>query len=379
MMAKRVSARPDYKEEIDEFDLSKIVEISRNLYAVDQSVADLCQRAMSDRLPCGYAWTTITKSSEGWKLQDVDSDGKITTKEGQAQTGDVKSDVKRYHTPHMQVILDVLIDNFFNAPHRDKELNEYRDEHELGVELSRQRRTLEGMLYDDLDALNELRIRRRAALVKLTQDPMAGAIEVFLGTLQFEKAAYAIRTFREGSRSLLADLCARFGKTIWAGVVADLSNRDIIIVATYVKTVHTSFRKDLGNKKQFLEVFDFINCEDKDWRQQITMSLGKGRRVVLFLSLCPGNNRADRIEYIGSLSNSRLWVVDEADYGAHQKKQVDAMKQGVQDDDLLLLMTGTNPDIAVRQWADIRKFGTVSCTYGEALEQKSRTKLEMLK
>lgn len=372
-------ARLEYTKEIDEYDLSKVVEVSRNLYAIDQEVADLYHRAMEDSLPCGYSWTTIRHGEQGWELQDVNFDHKIATKDGQARTGDVKKRVQAFSTTHPQLILDVLIDPFFSAPHRDKELNEYRHNNEVDVEQDFQRRTIEGMVYDNLDAFRELRIRRRLALKKLTQNPMAGAIEVFLGTLQWDKLSYATRVFREGSRSLLADLCARFGKTIWAGAVADISGREIIVVATYVKTVHTSFRKDLGNKRQFLEVFDFVNCEDSDWRDQINRSLSNGRRVMVFLSLCPGSNRQDRIDYIGSLSNSKMWIIDEADYGAHQKKQVDALKQGVAEDDLLLLMTGTNPDIAVRRWADTRKFAEVSCTYGEALEQKKKTQLEMLK
>ena len=372
-------SRIDYKEEVDEFDLTKLVKVGRNLWAVNQEIADLFARAQKQKLPCGYAWTTVRQGDHGWELQDIDSEGRIGNKEGQAMTGDIKSRVKKFETIHPQLILDVLIDPFFAHPQQDKILNSERDENENGVELDKSKRSIEAMLYDDLDAFRELRIRRRQALQKLTKDPMAGAIEVFLGTLQWQKAAYAIRIFKEGARSLLADLCARFGKTIWAGVVADASERDIIVIATYVKTVHTSFRNDLGNKKQFLEVFDFVNCEDKNWQQQIERSIANGRRVILFLSLCPGSNRQDRINYIGSLPHSRMWIVDEADYGAHQKKQVDAMKQGVQDQDLLLLMTGTNPDVAVRRWADTRKFAEVSCTYGEALEQKKKTKREMLK
>lgn len=366
-----------YTDTVEEFDLSQIVEISRNLYAVNQTVADLYHSAMSDKLSCGYAWTTIKLTDNGWELQDIAGDGSIGTKEGQALTGDVKKRVQEYSTTHPQLILDVLIDPFFARPQQDKVLNEWRDDKEDGVEIDHTKRTIEAMLYEDLDAFQNLRINRRIALKKLTGNSMAGAVEVFLGTVQWWKAAAAIKIFKEGGRSILADLCARFGKTIWSGVVADMTGNQIVVVASYVKTVHTSFRQDFGDKKQFLQVFAHVNTEDKDWKEQIDAAIQRDKRVICYLSLCQGNNRQDRINYIGSLPLSRMWIIDEADFGAHQKKQVDALKQGVKDEDLLLLMTGTNPDVAVRQWADSRNFKDLVCTYSELLIQKNKTKSEI--
>jgi hypothetical protein len=375
----RKLATTSYKNtEQEEFDLTQVIELARNLYAVNQTVADLYNKAMAEKLPCGYVWTTIKLTDHGWILEDVTSAGEMGTKEGQALTGDVKHRVQDYnHTTHPQLILDVLIDPFFSKPQQDKVLMQWRDDKEDGVEIDHTKRTIEGMIYEDLEAFQNLRINRRVALKKLTGNPMAGAVEVFLGTTQWWKAAAAIRIFKEGGRSILADLCARFGKTIWSGVVADMTGSQVVVVASYVKTVHTSFRQDFGDKKQFLEVFAHVNTEDKDWKEQIDAAIKSGKRVICYLSLCQGNYRQDRINYIGSLLLSRMWIIDEADFGAHQKKQVDALKQGVKDEDLLLLMTGTNPDVAVRQWASSRNFKDLVCTYSELLIQKNKTKLEM--
>jgi len=361
----------------DDFDLTHVVELGTSLYAIDQTVADLYNEAMDKKMACGYAWTTIKITDSGWELQDITNDGEVGTKEGQALTGDVKKRVREYASTHPQLILDVLIDPFFEKPQQDKVLNKWRDENEDSVDLDNKKRTLEAMLYEDLESFQNLRINRRIALKKITGNQMAGAVEVFLGTTQWQKAAAAIRIFKEGGRSILADLCARFGKTIWSGVVADMTGSQIIVVASYVKTVHTSFRQDFIDKKQFLEVFVHINTEDKDWKEQIDIAIKDGKRIICYLSLCQGNNRQDRINYIGSLELTRMWIVDEADFGAHQKKQVDALKQGVKDEDFLLLMTGTNPDVAVRKWADSRKFQDLVCTYSELLIQKNKTKTEM--
>lgn len=368
-----------YTDTIDEFDLTQVVELARNLYAVNQTVADLYNKTMAEKLACGYVWTTIKLTDTGWELQDKNNSGEIGTKESQASTGDVKSRVKKFETTHPQLILDVLIDPFFAKDHSDKKLNEWRDEHEDGVDLDHKgKRSIESMKYEDLESFQHLRINRRIALKKITGNPMAGAVEVFLGTTQWWKAAAAIRIFKEGGRSILADLCARFGKTIWSGVVADMTGSQIVVVASYVKTVHTSFRQDFGDKKQFLEVFVHVNTEDKDWKDQIDAAIQSGKRVICYLSLCQGNNRQDRINYIGSLLLSRMWIIDEADFGAHQKNQVDALKQGVKDEDLLLLMTGTNPDVAVRKWTDSRNFKNLVCTYSELLLQKTKTIKEMI-
>lgn len=366
-----------YTDTIDEFELDQVVELSRNLYAVDQTVADLYRRAMENHLPCGYAWTTMRLTTDGWELQDVNSDGSIGTKEGQALTGDIKTRVKKFETTHPQLILDVLIDSFFATPQQDKILNDWRDEHEDGVELDKTKRTIEAMLYEDLDAFRELRVRRVEALQNITGDMLSGAVDVTLGTVQWVKANDVIHMIKQGNKSILADLCARFGKTIWSGVVADVSGCDIIVVATYVKTVFTSFRTDYSNKRQFLEQFVHINTEVSNWKQHLDSALSTGRRVILYLSLCQGNNRQDRINYVGSLSYSRMWIVDEADFGAHQKKQVDALKEGIKDEDILMLMTGTNPDVAVRRWADTRTFKDLSCTYAELLLQKKITQQQM--
>lgn len=359
-----------------EIDLSPI-EISSSFFAINQEVYDLYKKATDQRLPCGYAWTTIKLTDNGWELQDMTPDGRVGTKEGQARFGDIKSRIKSFETKHPQLLLDVLIDPHFETPHADKKLNEWRDEHEDGVQIDHSVRSIESMEYENLDAFEELRMRRRSALSMLTEDPLVGAIDLYLGTVQWNKAVDALELHQTGCRSILADKCPRFGKTTWSSVVADMTDVDIVVVTAYVKTVFTSFRTDLSNKKQFLQKYVHINTEEPNWKEKLSEALSKDMKAICYVSLCQGNNRQDRIDYIGSLNKSRYWIVDEADYGAHQKKQVDALKQGIKDQDYLMLMTGTSPDIAVRQWVNVRKFEELTTTYTELLLQKNATKKEM--
>jgi hypothetical protein len=62
--------------------------------------------------------------------------------------------------------------------------------------------------------------------------------------------------------------------------------------------------------------------------------------------------------------------VDEADYGAHKKGQFDALQTMVNNNDVLILMTGTNSDRASSEW-DIDLM--LSTTYFELLINKKES------
>jgi hypothetical protein len=340
---------------------SKLHQIDKNLFAADQEVFDLYKKAIERKLPSGYCWTTdeMIKNYE--------------TKEGQASTGDIRRRVKSYATTGRQIILDVIIDPFFKDDHKDKALNEWRDTHEVGVKLDKSKRTMEGMKYKNAESFGELKIRRLKALQQITKDPYAGSIECFLNTTQFNQLATAIKLYRNGSRKILADLCARFGKTIWSAAIGRILDVDIIIVSAYVKTVFASFGSDLIKYKQFANYLH-VKMEDADSQKQIKQAFKEGKRVIVYLSLCPGAQRDTRIQFLGKLKCSKFWIIDEADYGAHQPKQVAPLKEAIKDD-YLLIMTGTNADRAINHWDDT--FDIIGTTYLELLIQKAETQKEL--
>lgn len=342
-------------------DENKLVQIAPNLFAIDQLTADLILQAKARKLPAGYVWSTDEMANN------------FETKEGQAATGDVIGRVKAFATTGRQIILDVIIDPFFTTQHQDKVLNEWRSENETGVKLDKSKRTLEGMKYKNNDAFNELKIRRLEALTSLTKDPYAGAIECFLNTTQFATLAEAIKLYSSGSRKILADLCARFGKTIWSAAIGRMLGVDVTIVSAYVKTVFASFGSDLIKYKQFAG-YVHINMEDPEYQAKIKSAVKESKKVIVYLSLCQGSLRDTRIRFLGKLKCSKLWIIDEADYGAHQPKQVEPIKKAVSND-YLLIMTGTNADRAVNNWEEV--FDTIGVTYLELLIQKEETRKEL--
>jgi len=212
---------------------------------------------------------------------------------------------------------------------------------------------------------DDMKLRVNKLLAKLGQ-PL---IPAGLSTKQYEVAEEAIRLFGSGARVVLAELCARFGKTIWSGAVAVEQGADLVIVASYVKTVFTSFATDLTSFQQFAN-YAHIDTADADYQEQIEAALANGKKVFAYLSLANGSKRQERIDYLFDNKIEKLLIVDEADFGAHQIKQAQPLIDKIDETVYTIIMTGTNADRAATHWP---VDSIVSVTYPELLIQKKAT------
>jgi len=194
--------------------------------------------------------------------------------------------------------------------------------------------------------------------------------EVTLSTAQYDDAVQLVEWVGKGYKRILAELAARYGKTIWSSVVAMETGFDLTIVTSYVLTSFTSFKNDIRKFQQFQEV-EVVDMGVDGYDKLIPQYLNQGRKVFAFLSLHKGGKRDVRMSFLRSLNLPKLWIVDEADYGAHTKSQVDVLKKTITEEDTLLLMTGTNADRASADW-EIDKM--LSTTYFELLTNKSESK-----
>lgn len=196
-----------------------------------------------------------------------------------------------------------------------------------------------------------------------------------LSTKQYEVADEVIDLFNQGSRIILAELCARFGKTIWSGAVAVEQDVDLVIVASYVKTVFTSFAGDLTSFQQFSN-YAHVDTSDAEYQAKINDALANGKKVFAYLSLCNGDLRQERINFLFGAECSKMLIVDEADFGAHTENQALPLVEKVNETENVnvIIMTGTNADRAVTHW---KVDSIVSVTYPELLMQKKSTKEEM--
>ena len=193
--------------------------------------------------------------------------------------------------------------------------------------------------------------------------------EVKLSTAQFDDAVTVLKGIEEGKRRILAELSARYGKTIWSAAVAVESGIPVVVVSSYVLTSFTSFKNDVRKFQQFQDI-EIVDSQVKGYQDKVMEFVEEGKQVMVFVSLCNGRGRDERVKFLGSLEVQKMVFVDEADYGAHRKGQFDALQTMVNDDDVLILMTGTNSDRASSEW-DIDLM--LSTTYFELLVNKKES------
>ena len=202
-------------------------------------------------------------------------------------------------------------------------------------------------------------------LIKMDQQlPIAG-----LAAWQARTAETVIEEIGLGKRTIIAELCARFGKTIWSGALIRETNAQLTIVVSYVLTSFTSFEKDLSSYNQFRNL-ELVDTADPTYQQKINQALALGKQVVTFLSMCSGTKRQQKIDYLFNLPCVRLVIVDEADFGVHRGKQAKPLINAKKDNDVVILMTGTNADKAASYWSQ-KDMTMLSVVYPELIMEKN--------
>jgi len=208
-------------------------------------------------------------------------------------------------------------------------------------------------------------VRVNKELNKSTQPrPILG-----LAQWQFDAADNILSAITEGKRTMLAEECARFGKTTWAGALVIETNVRVTVIASYILTSFASFAKDLTEFEQFRNLV-IIDSADENYKEEIATALAQNLQVVVFISMCGGSKRQDRIDHIFSLPHKRLVFIDEADFGAHTAKQSDPLIAARDINDVVILMTGTNGDRACGNWTTVMDH-YLGTTYAELLMEKA--------
>jgi hypothetical protein len=215
---------------------------------------------------------------------------------------------------------------------------------------------------------SEIKIKVNKFLARLCQSlPVAG-----LSRNQYDAAENILTAIAEGKQTVIAELCARFGKTIWSGALVRETNRPLTVVASYVLTSFASFEKDLTSFEQFRDLV-LIDTANDDYQEVVDAALLQNKQVVAFLSMCVGSNRQKKIDFLFGRDADRLVIIDEADFGVHQVKQSRPLIEARHEDDVVILMTGTNSDKAASIWP-VDHY--LSVTYPELLIEKHQDRLE---
>lgn len=127
--------------------------------------------------------------------------------------------------------------------------------------------------------------------------------------------------------SIAANLCPRFGKTIWALSVFNSLHKKygnrVMLLPAYWLSVHSSFLKELSEYDDFLDIVQ-IDLDSADARQQAIDAIGAGQRILIPMSLHGELEEwKQKHQWIASIPNADIFsFADEGDFGTHTENQV---------------------------------------------------------
>jgi hypothetical protein len=179
--------------------------------------------------------------------------------------------------------------------------------------------------------------------------------------------------------SIIANLCPRFGKTIWAlmlfNKIYETYGNRVMLLPAYWLSVHSSFVNELTEYDDFLDIVQ-IDVNNPNAHNQATDALSAGQRIIVPISL-HGELEEWKAKHawIASIPNADVFsFADEGDFGTHTENQVAKLadifttaSEAVQDRKFVrVYASGTNVQRLARCSKDIN--GVIYTAYSE-LEQ----------
>ena len=142
-----------------------------------------------------------------------------------------------------------------------------------------------------------------------------------------DKAMEIIKNAKGNISSLIANLCPRFGKTIWALMLFNRISKKygnrVMLLPAYWLSVHTSFDEEIGTYKDFNDI-RVIDITDPDSYKAAWSYIEQGLRIVVPISLHGDYNEwCNKHSWIASIPNEEIFMfADEGDFGTHAPNQV---------------------------------------------------------
>ena len=132
---------------------------------------------------------------------------------------------------------------------------------------------------------------------------------------------------QELTATILANLCPRFGKTLWALMlfnrISEKYGNRVMLLPAYWLSVHTSFINELNGFDDFIDIA-LIDLNDESPESEALSALEMGQRIVIPISL-HGDLIAwqDKHSWIRDIPNNDIFMfADEGDFGTHADNQV---------------------------------------------------------
>jgi hypothetical protein len=157
------------------------------------------------------------------------------------------------------------------------------------------------------------RIRKSVKLRSLQQKALSTAMTII------DRAGFDV--------SIIANLCPRFGKTIWSlmlfnAITKKYGNR-VMLLPAYWLSVHSSFINELNDYDDFLDIVQ-IDVNNPNAEAQATDALAAGQRILVPMSLHGDLEEwKSKHTWIANIPNSDVFsFADEGDFGTHTENQV---------------------------------------------------------
>jgi len=130
----------------------------------------------------------------------------------------------------------------------------------------------------------------------------------------------------QDAASIIANLCPRFGKTIWALMLFNRISKKygnrIMLLPAYWLSSHTSFVKELDEYDDFLDICE-IDINQPDAAIVAQEYLSDGRRIVIPISLHGDLSEwSEKHKWLTMYNlNDIFMFADEGDFGTHTENQ----------------------------------------------------------
>jgi superfamily II DNA or RNA helicase len=186
-------------------------------------------------------------------------------------------------------------------------------------------------------------------------------IDAKLTIWQMEALDKFISLLDEYKKKIMAELAARFGKTLLYLALFGQLKEQVMVVGSYCLTALSSFKKECYLYEQFSN-FVVLDLYSDTFQSDFAYNLSKEKKIVVVVSLCgdkTGNSlRNNNARFLSKFFN-KITVIDEADYGAHTKNCVpfvNLIGKGAP----IILTTGTNSERAKGEHDDVDAFFKVT-------------------
>ena len=207
-------------------------------------------------------------------------------------------------------------------------------------------------------------------------------MELTIWQIEIIDKIYSMLNSGKCNKKLIAELAARFGKTLTFLALFYFLQKRVLVVSTYYLTALNSFKDEIIKYNEFID-YEVIDLSDPNFKESYNTFIEQNKKIVITGSLC-GNKEVDtsirnqNAEFVSQIAD-KITVIDEADYGAHTKNCVALIDKLGKGSDIIFT-TGTNSGL-VSNYHKIDGF--VKQTYFDmqtkALSNKLKVKNSFLK